>query len=156
MTFKVFLVSNIEDRQLANDLTEALERYQIKVVSHSEITPFQSYRLQVDNLIRTSDCVLVFIGQRGRQTDDMNYEIERAIKSNRIIIPLVEKGSDVPRAIRKMKYIEVNRRQPQTSYERAAKYLEGLKIEKERRDALGGLLLLGLGILLLAALASGD
>ena len=42
------------------------------------------------------------------------------------------------------------------SYEQAAKYLEGLKIEKERRNALGGLFLLGLGLLILAALASGD
>lgn len=75
---------------------------------------------------------------------------------NKPVIPIVEEGSEIPTFLEGKEYILVNSDQPKLSYQRAADYLNKLKLEKETRNAIGGVLLLGLGLLLLGALFSSD
>ena len=159
MSYKVFIISNVDDKPVINEIKEIFERYEIQVI-------MPQYRIidglmvlnkeQTSKSIRWSNCVLVIIRRMGSFSEDMESEIRQSILLNKLVIPIVEEGSEIPNFLSNRQYILMDRGQPRLSYERAAKYLKELKIDKEKKDALGGLLLLGLSILLLAALASGD
>jgi len=86
----------------------------------------------------------------------VNYEIELARKLSKQIIPIVERGAYIPDSLGDKEYIVIDRTQPKLSYENAAKYINSLKIQKEERSVLGGLLLVGIGLVLLAALTSDE
>ena len=168
MTFKVFISSSLEDIHLVNELKETLERYGILPILPMEMAELKQYiegarpyRPSKEDLtpmimqqIQTSDCVLVIVGRGGKRSEFVDFETGVATAQNKLIIPIVEEGAEIPKTLANKEYILIDRNQPRLSYERAAQYLNKLKIEKERRNAIGGLLLLGLGFLLLAALVS--
>lgn len=106
--------------------------------------------------IETSDCTLVIVGRGGSRSESVDLEVGMATRLNKLIIPIVEEGAQIPRSLTTRRCILIDRNQPELSYERAAQYISSLKIEKERRNAIGGLVLVGLGLLFLAALASED
>jgi len=158
MTFKVFISSSMKDMRIVNQLKETLKRYEIEPILPSEITGAREGLMEkIRHQIRTSDCVLVIIGRDLRaRSETVDFEIGMATGLGKLVIPIVEEGSDIPRTLANKQYILIDQNQPRLSFERAAQYLRRLKIEKERKNAIGGLLLLGLGILLLGALASED
>ena len=51
----------------------------------------------------------------------------------RPIIPIVERGAYIPDSLRDKEYIVIDRTQPKLSYENAAKYINSLKIQKDKR-----------------------
>lgn len=156
MTFKVFISSSVRDIGIVEELRETLERYGITSITSREIpinVPIEQYlRHQIHN----SDCFLAIIGRGGSQSENVNFELGIATSLNRPVIPVVEEGSVIPQNLANRQYILINRDQPRLSYENAAKYLKKLEVEKETRNAIGGLILLGLGLLLLGALFSSD
>ena len=161
MTFKVFISSSMEDIHIVNELKETLERYGIETILPSEyeielMPPALPLADMIKRQIQISDCVLVIIGRGGRRSESVGYELGIATAMNRLVIPIVEEGSEIPPILINRQYILIDRNQPRLSYENAAQYLKRLKIEKERKNAIGGLVLLGLGLLLLGALASED
>ena len=172
MTFKVFISSSMEDMHIVDELRKTLERYGIQPVlspeeMHARETP-DFYLLRkippseiglipdIKHQIQNSDCILVIIGRGGRRFENVDFEIGIATALNKLVIPIVEEGSEIPKSLANREYILIDRNRPKLSYERAAQYLNRLKLEKERRNAIGGLVLLGLGLLLLGALVSGD
>jgi hypothetical protein len=147
----------MKDMYTVNELKRVMERYGIRAYLpsvQSIVLPPTS--LDVKTLIGYSDCILVLIGREGTRSENVDYEIGMAAALNKLIIPIVEEGAQIPNHLVGKQYILIDRNQPQLSYERAAQYLNRLKIEKENREAIGGLLLLGLGLILLGALSSGD
>lgn len=171
MAYKVFISSSLKDMQAVNELKGSLTRYGIESILPSEpdIVPPSPWFAKsppipfpvsqtdlVKKQIQDSDCVLVVIGRDGSRSESVDFEIGVAMGSGRLIIPLIEEGANIPRTLSDKQYILIDRNQPRLSYERAAQYLNQLKIEKEKRNAAAGLLLLGLGLFLLAALASSD
>jgi len=168
MTFRVFISSSIEDIHTVNELRKTLERYGIQSIvpdvegyrgTHyigGEIRPLGAIVDEIKQRIQASDCVLAIIGKGGSQSENVDSEIGIARGLGKLIIPVVEEGCEIPQNLANRGYILMDKNRPRLSYERAAQYLNTLRIEEERRNAIGGLLLLGLGLLLLAALASGD
>ncbi len=157
MTYNVFISSSMDDMHLVQELRKILEQYGINVIIPSEeITPSALIAEKIKQLIQSSDCVLVIIGKRGRRSGSVDFELGIATAQNKLIIPLIEEGAEKPSILLNKAYIVIDKNKPQLSYESAAKYLNNQKIEKENRDTVGGLLLLGLGILILGALISGD
>jgi nucleoside 2-deoxyribosyltransferase len=156
MTFKVFISSSVRDMQIVRELKEILERYGIIPVLPSEVILPMPIARVINQQIQTSDCVLVIVGRGGERSETVNFELGVATALNKPVIPIVEEGSEIPENLINKEYILMDRNRPKLSYERAAQYLSRLKVEKETRNAIGGLLLLGLGLLLLSALASSD
>ncbi|MGD0994944.1 MAG: toll/interleukin-1 receptor domain-containing protein [Candidatus Bathyarchaeia archaeon] len=157
MTFKVFISSSVLDSTVANELKNNLERYGIiSVLSPNNEAMSLPYEQFVRNQIQTSDCLLAIMGKGGSRLENVNYELGMAVALNKIVLPFVEKGSNIPQFLAQKAFIVFDRDNPRLSYERTAQYLNQLKIEKEKRDSIGGLLLLGLGIILLGALASSE
>jgi hypothetical protein len=167
----------MEDTNTVNELRETIRRYGIETSLSEEVTSVEGQPIDVTsivpdyydmrgieptflNQIRTrvvnSDCVLVMISRNGTRSEIVNWEIGIAEGLGKTIIPIIEQGAEIPETLRGKQYIIVDRNQPRLSYDRAAQYLNRLKIEKESRNAIGGLLLLGIGLFLLAAIASSD
>jgi len=174
MTFKVFISSSMKDMRIVEELKETLERYGIEPILPTDIiiekvmerhlfgdgierreTRTMPWIANIQQQIHKSDCILVIVGMGGRRSEFVDLEIGMATALNKLVVPIVEEGAKIPRTLVDRQFILIDRNQPKLSYERAAQYLNRLKIEKERRNAIGGLLLLGLGLLLLNAL-SGD
>lgn len=156
MTFRVFISSSMKDMEIVNELREMLVRYGIEASVPWEIPAGTQVADKISEEIQKSDCVLLIIGKGGGRSANVDFEIGIATALKKLIIPLVEQGSEIPKSLLNREYVSIDRNQPKLSYERAAQYLRSLKVEKEKRNAIGGLLLLGLGLLLLAALTSGD
>ena len=157
MTYNVFISSSMDDMHLVQELRKMLEQYGIHaVIPVEEAITTTAFTEKIKQLIQSSDCVLVIIGKGGRRSRNVDFEVGIATAQNKLIIPLIEEGAEKPNILLNKMYIVIDKNKPQLSYESAAKYLSKQKIEKENRDTLGGLLLLGLGILILGALLSGD
>lgn len=156
MTFKVFISSSARDKNIVNELKDTLNRYGIVSILFSEVTANAPYSQSLRDQIQSSDCVLAIISAESADIDNVGYEIGLADSLNRPVIPIVEEGVAIPTFLFGKEYILIDRDQPKLSYQRAADYLNKLKLEKEQRNAIGGVLLLGLGLLLLGALFSSD
>lgn len=156
MTFSVFIISSMTDSETVNELKRVLNQYGIQTYTSHDFTNNTNLVNSVRTTIMNSDCILAIITRDSKQSRNVDFQIGVATGSHKLIIPIIEKGSEIPRILDNMQYIEIDKQYPKLSYERAAKYLSGLKIEKENRSTIGGLLLLGLGLVLLGALASGD
>jgi hypothetical protein len=77
-----------------------------------------------------------------------------AAKTNKTIIPIVEKGTDPKElaALQGREYIEYDPSQPQEALSKASTYLKSLKLRKEDKEKT---LLIAAGIIALILLISG-
>lgn len=158
MTFKVFVSASVDDIHIVNELIKILKRYGFDIAIPQETMLTEPILLadMIKQQIKTSDCVLAIMGKGGSWSTNVAFEIGMATALQKLVIPIVEEGTKIPTSLRQTECIVIDKNQPRISYERAARYLNKLKIEKEKRSTVGGLLLLGLGLLLLDALSSGD
>jgi len=157
VSFSVFVSASWKDRDTVDKLVRILQQYEIQpILSWDMIRVGDPIVNRIRQQIRASDCVLAIIGKHGGRSESMDFEVGMAIGLNKIVVPLIEEGADIPKALIEKQYILIDKNRPELSYERAAAYLNSLKIEKERRNAIGGLVLLGIGLLFLAALGSED
>jgi hypothetical protein len=156
LTFKVFISASILDFAIVEELRKTLGKYGIESVTSKDIPRVKSITQFLSQQIGDCDCFLAIIGIGGTQLNNVNYEISLAISQNKPIIPIAEEGALIPQIIANRQYIVMDRKQPLLSYEHAATYLHELKIKKEQKNAIGGLVLLGLGLLLLGAIVSSD
>jgi len=156
MRFNVFISSSMRDIEIIRDLKATFERYGITVVLPSEIISAAPIYQSIREQIQASDCFLVIIGEGGERSNAVNFELGIAVALNKPIVPIVEKDAILPSELRNMRYIVIDKNEPRISYERAAQYLSQLKLEKEQRNSIGGLIMLGLGLLLLGAIFGSD
>lgn len=156
MTFSVYIISSLKDVDTVYELERVLNQYGIQVLTGPIVKPGAGLEESIKTTIMNSDCTLVMIGKEGRPSNNVNYEIGLAMGLGKLVIPIVEKGSEIPRNLADKQYIIIDKEYPKLSYEGAAQYLNKLKIEKESRSTIGGLILLGIGLLILGAIASGD
>ena len=174
MNFRVFISSNTKDRKIVDQLNETLLRYGIESLSSlgdmrtltdggdSEFARARiydlSYRIpnETEQKIKSSDCMLTIVSRSGDQTCSVDYETTVATNLGKTVIPIIEEGADIPKSLQGKQCILIDRNQPRLSYERAAQYVNRLRIEKDTKNTIGGLILLGIGFLLVAAIASKD
>jgi len=163
VTFKVFVSGSIRETEIIGELIETLGRYGIQSTIPGEFSNDIAFPVTgvptanlVEHQIQNSDCVLFIITKDGMRADAVNLELGIARALNRVIVPIVEEGAKLPANLANVPYISIDRNQPKLGYERAAEYLSKLKTEKENKNTIGGLVLLGLGLLFLGLLASSD
>lgn len=154
MPFKVFISASVRDEAIVEELKSTLQKYGITATSINEMPLNINIEQYLRNQIIVSDCFLAIIGTNMGQSRNVDFEMGMAASLNKPIVPIVEEGAEIPKNIVNRGYILLDKNNPRLSYERAAEYLSQLKLEQEKRNSIGGLVLLGLGILLLGALAS--
>ncbi|MCL5876334.1 MAG: toll/interleukin-1 receptor domain-containing protein [Candidatus Bathyarchaeota archaeon] len=154
MPFKVFISASMKDRAIVQELKSTIVKYGITAMSVDEMPANENVEHYIRNQIWSTDCFLAIIGNDSTQSRNVDLEMGMAVSYNKVIVPIVEEGASIPRSIASRQFILIDKDNPRLSYERAANYLNQLKMEQDKRNSIGGLVLLGLGILLLGALAS--
>jgi hypothetical protein len=104
--------------------------------------------------IEQADCVVVLLTQNGIRSNWVQQEVGYAIKANKLIIPLVEKGVD-PKdlaALQGREYIEYDPSEPQEALLKVSSYVRSLELKRAERNK--ALLIIG-GIMALLLLLSG-
>ncbi len=158
MTFKVFISSNLKDEKIIHEMKETFSNHDIETIILSEqISMGEPISEQINQLIDKSDCIIIIIGKNGDNTKTQSLlalEMGLAIGKKKVILPLVEKDVDIPILLQDKKYIIYDRDNPRLTFEKVSQALKDLKIEKDKRNLIGGIILLGLGLIILDALGS--
>jgi hypothetical protein len=106
---------------------------------------------QVHRNIDQSDCVLAILtGNIGPAVaEELNY----ALSKGKVIVPVVRQGVTVPSALKSLRLFEFSRRNTVEVEAEVVKFLHDQKLGKEKQQAIGALVAIGLGLFLLAALS---
>ena len=155
--FHVFITSSGPSDLITQDLKRTFSRYGITTVISTELfSPGVNYQELITYQVKQCDCILAVIENSGVMRKTIDYELSMAISLNKIVVPFIERGASIPSSIGQKPFIIFDRMNPKQSYDHVGLYLNKLKMEKENKNSLGAILLLGLGIILLGALASSD
>lgn len=158
MSYKVFFSHSTRDRRIVVALANVLAKFGIEVfVAEWYLTPGESIDNKIFAQIDKSDSVVVLLSQNGIRSNWVNQEIGYARKSNKRLIPLVEKGisqNDLA-SLQGREYIEYDPFLPEQSLVRASEYVMKLKTLKHEKEELEKTLLITGGILAFLLLLSG-
>lgn len=150
MAFKVFISHSIEDMGLVYELDRLLKINEMEpyvAVWYAE--PGKPLWQKVKEAIKACDCFLVILSKYGVRSPWVNQELVIADESGKLIIPMAETGVKLQGLLEGKEYIPFDRDDPWGAMNTAVRYLQSLKIEKERRDAIGAVILVFLGLLAL-------
>jgi len=156
MAYKVFLSHSTKDERTIRSIIKLLQQRGLEVfVAEWHINPGADLTSNIMNSIRSSHCVLALLTKNGVRSTWVNQEIGYALGLKKLVIPLVEKGTDVNQlgALQRLKYVEFQEGMQQDSFIYLANYLNTLKIAKEDQEK--WLWTIGLGVLVLASIFSG-
>jgi nucleoside 2-deoxyribosyltransferase len=105
----------------------------------------------VQQAINESDCVLAIV--TGRSGPSVETELNYALQKRKLIIPIVQKGAVSESFLARFPQVfEFSPWQDPGKLESAVmEFLKRQKLDKEKRQAIGALILVGLGLFLLAA-----
>jgi nucleoside 2-deoxyribosyltransferase len=106
---------------------------------------------QVQRAINQSDCVLAIItGQSGPWVE---YELNYALQKRKLVIPIVQHGAVSQSFLERFpRVFEFSPWEDPGKLESAVmKFVEQQKLDKEKRQSIGALVLVGLGLFILAA-----
>ncbi|MBP7791516.1 MAG: toll/interleukin-1 receptor domain-containing protein [Candidatus Goldbacteria bacterium] len=157
MRYKAFLSHSTRDDLIVTAFANSLRQAGIEVyVSTQNLYPGQNIEGNIFPNIDFSDCVVVLLTRNGLHSNYVQQEIGYAIKAKKLIIPIVEQGTDnqALAAIQRINYIPYNPYNPADSLYKVIDYLSSLKKDKEGKEQ-GAIVLLGISALLFFA-ASGD
>lgn len=155
MAYNVFISHSSRDQGLVISLANLLSKFGVEVfVAEWYLSPGESLDRKVFREIKNSDCIVVLLTQNGARSNWVQQEIGYALKANKPLIPLVEKGIDVKDlgALQGKEYIEYDPYQPYQALIRASTYVRSLKLKKEEQEKT---LLVAGGILAFLLLLSG-
>ena len=155
MGYRVFISHSTRDRGLVIALANLLTKFGVEVsVAEWYLTPGESLDKKVFNEIEKADCITVLLTGNGLRSNWMQQEVGYAAKTNKTIIPIVEKGTDPKElaALQGREYIEYDPSQPQEALSKASTFVKSLKLKKEEKEKT---LLIAAGIIALILLISG-
>ncbi len=136
MSYKVFLSHSTNDKGLVIALSRLLDEFGIDVfVGEWAIDPGEDFMQRIKNEIQNCDCVLVLLTRNGIRSNWVQQEVGCATKDNKIIIPLVEKGTSTSDLafLAGIQYIVYDPDDPEQSLIRTSEFLNSLKREKEKK-----------------------
>jgi len=137
MAYKVFISHSTRDQGLVIALANILSNFGINVfIAEWYLTPGERLDKKVFSEIDNSDCMVVLLTQNGIRSSWVQQEIGYALSTNKIPIPLVEKGirpEDLA-ALQGTDYIEYDPYQPQQALIKASTYVRSLKLRKEEQE----------------------
>jgi len=159
MNFTVFISHSMKDANLVNTLFSYLKQSGIDAVTSQSFDPTlrRSIQEQIKDLIRRADCVLAFLTHSDKNRDTVYQEIGVARAYNMMIVPIVERGIDLPGSLKDLRYIVYDRDNPWDTAQNISQYAQFLKTAKEqeeRKRSMGmGLAALFFALLLFTAFA---
>lgn len=137
MSYKVFISHSVRDQGLVIFLSNLLQKFGMEVVvAEWYLSPGEPLDKKVFRQIDSSNSVVVFLTQDGMRSNWVHQEIGYALKANKLLIPLVEKGID-PKdlaALQGREYIEYDPLRPEDALVRASTHVKTLKLNKEEQE----------------------
>jgi len=155
MAYKVFISHSTQDRGLVIYLANLLHKFGVEpVVAEWYLTPGESLDEKVFEQIRRSDCIVALLTRNGIRSSWVQQEIGYSLQSDKLVIPLVEKGVEQKdlAALQGREYIEYDPHHYEQALNRLSTYVKSLKLKKEEKEK--ALLVLG-GLLAFVLLVSG-
>lgn len=156
MAYRVFISHSTRDQGLVITLANLLAHLGVEVfVAEWYLTPGEPLDRKVFSQIERADCVVVLLTQNGIRSNGVQQEVGYAVKANKLIIPLVEKGVD-PKdlgTLQGREYIEYDPSEPQEALLKLSSYVKSLELKRAKRNK--ALLIAG-GIMALLLLLSGE
>jgi hypothetical protein len=155
MSYKVFVSHSTRDKGLVVSLSRLLAEFGIEVaVAEWYLMPGERLDRKVLGLIDAADCMVVLLTRNGIRSNWVHQEVGQAMKSQKPIIPLVEKGIESKElaALEGREYIEYVPYQPEEALLKAAHFVKTLKLKKQEREKA---LLVVAGIIAFLLLLSG-
>jgi hypothetical protein len=157
MTYKAFLSHSMaqEDLGLVYEVARQAQ--------HREVTCYiaeRDYQIgnplpaKIEQNIRDSDCLIVFLTRGGAHSGWVNQEVGFAKACGKLILPVVEKGIRITGFLIGLEYVEVDRYDPLQALSLLAEYLGRLKSQKDQNELATAALLAG-GVLFLLLLSVG-
>ncbi len=137
MAYRIFISHSTRDKGLVIALANLLAKSGIEVsVAEWYIRAGESLSEKVERQIAQSDSVVVFLTRDGLRSKWVQQEVGIAIGKGKLVIPLVEKGTPTEElaALQGKEFIEYDPTQPESSLDRAARYVRSLKAGKEERE----------------------
>jgi nucleoside 2-deoxyribosyltransferase len=137
MAYKVFISHSTRDWGLVIALANLFSKLGIEPsVAEWYLTPGERLDEKVFTEIDQSDCTIVLLTKNGMRSNWVHQEIGYALKSNKPVIPLVEKGisSTDLSPLEGKEYIEYDPSQPEEAMMRLSTYTQLLKLKKEERE----------------------
>jgi nucleoside 2-deoxyribosyltransferase len=151
MAFKVFLSygTGADEQVAAWRLQTLATSYGMHVSVPHRNGSGKAVTSQVRRGIDQSDCVLAIITSNigPAVAEELNYALTRG----KLIVPIVKQGLTLPPALRNLRVFQLS---PWNTGEIEAdvlKFLQEQKFGKEKQQAMGALVAIGLGLFLLAA-----
>ena len=93
MAYKVFISHSSRDQGLVISLANLLSKFGVEVfVAEWYLSPGQRLDDKVFGQIEKSDCVVALLTREGIRSNWVHEEIGYSLRSNRPIVPIVEKG----------------------------------------------------------------
>jgi len=114
----IFISYNTKDTELVNTLYSYLRQNGINVNTSQSFNPSfkRNIEEQIQSLIRKADCVLAIFTLSDKERTEIYNEIEMRIKSRKLVIPIVEKGT-YPELPLDYRYIIYDRNNPWATLE---------------------------------------
>lgn len=123
----------------------------------ADLKPGDIISQKITQNIITSDIFLVFYSEFAQQSSYVQQEIGVALGQNKIIIPLLLDKTKPTGMLANVQYLDLSDEQKRLSeFTRLYNFIVNNKQTKDRNRLLGGLALVGIGILALAATQNDD
>lgn len=155
MAYRVFISHSTRDQGLVITLAKLLAQFGVEVaVAEWYLAPGELLDEKVFSQIEQANCVVVLLTKNGIRSNWVQQELGYAIKANKLVIPLVEKGVDLKElgALQGREYIEYDPSEPQEALLKVARYVKSLELKRAERNK--ALLIAG-GIMALLLLLTG-
>lgn len=95
MSYSVFLSHSTRDQGLVISLANLLSKFEIEVyVAEWYLATGERIDKKIFKQIEGSNCIVALLTRNGIRSNWVHQEIGYALKCNKLIIPLVEKGID--------------------------------------------------------------
>ena len=151
MAFKVFISHSIQDMDFVNSFKAMLRQKGLEAyVALSEPEPGKSLSDKIIENIKSAKYVVCFLTKEGVNSKWIHNEIGIAISMNKIIIPIIEEGVQVPSILQGVEYIKIDSIYPDLSIERVSEYLVGIKTTEDEKKLIIGILLILFGLFIIA------
>lgn len=147
MSLTIFISYNTKDTKLVNTLYSFLRQNGINVNTSQSYNPSfkRSIEAQIRSLIRKADCVLAIFTLSDKERSEIHHEMEMGINSQKLVIPIVEKGT-YPIMSRDYRYIIYDKNNPWETLESVRIYSKWLETSNYRHRIEGKL---GIGLVYL-------
>jgi hypothetical protein len=153
MAFKVFLSygTDADEQVTAWRLQTLAASYGMNVSVPHRNGGGKAVANQARRNIDQSDCVLAIIN--GNMGPAVARELNYALSRGKVIVPVVRQGTDIPPALRGLRLFQFSPWNTGEVEAEVVKFLHEQKYGKEKQQAIGALVAIGLGLFLLAALS---